>query len=268
MSAAHAGRIAPDAEVITTRAKITHESTAKLLLDADIVFGCTDDNAGRLVLSRIASYLLTPVVDCGVLLSSGPGGQLIGIDGRVTVLAPGDACLVCRNRIDLRRAAAEMLDPDEHRQLAEEGYAPGLLEPEPAVVTFTTQVASTPYASCLRDSFTTVLSPCLPKYCSERMSARFPQTTRILARVTIAIRGAQAWPWRHGTVPRANMAVWDKLSAWWRSLQVPWRRWRIIDQLDAGDEVPERLPNRGVVLVGPPGESSMGRLRLPMPFRA
>ena len=57
MSAAHAGRI-------------THESTAKLLLDADIVFGCTDDNAGRLVLSRIASYLLTPVVDCGVLLSS------------------------------------------------------------------------------------------------------------------------------------------------------------------------------------------------------
>ena len=143
VSAAHAGRIAPDAEVMTTRAKITHESTAKLLLDADIVFGCTDDNAGRLVLSRIASYLLTPVVDCGVLLSSGPGGQLIGIDGRVTVLAPGDACLVCRNRIDLRRAAAEMLDPDEHRQLAEEGYAPGLLEPEPAVVTFTTQVAST-----------------------------------------------------------------------------------------------------------------------------
>ena len=48
------------------------------------------------------------------------------------------------------------------------------------------------------------------------------------------------------------MAVWDRLSVWWRSLQVPWRRWRIIDQFDAGDEVPERLPNRGVALVGPP----------------
>ena len=142
VSAAHAGRIAPDAEVTTTRAKITHESTAKMLLDADIVFGCTDDNAGRLVLSRIASYLLTPVVDCGVLLSSGPGGQLIGIDGRVTVLAPGAACLVCRNRIDLRRAAAELLAPDEYRRLADEGYAPALLEPEPAVVAFTTHVAS------------------------------------------------------------------------------------------------------------------------------
>ena len=142
VSAAHAARIAPDAEVITTQSKITLESTARLLLDADIVFGCTDDNAGRLVLSRVASYLLTPVIDCGVLLSSGPGGQLIGIDGRVTVLAPGAACLVCRDRIDLRRAAAEMLAPDEHRRLADEGYAPALLDPEPAVVAFTTQVAS------------------------------------------------------------------------------------------------------------------------------
>ena len=142
VSAAHVGRIAPDAEVATVQAKITLEATAKLLLDADIVFGCTDDNAGRLVLSRIASYLLTPVIDCGVLLSSGCGGQLVGIDGRVTLLAPGAACLVCRDRIDLRRAAAEMLAPDEYRRLADEGYAPALPGTEPAVVTFTTQVAA------------------------------------------------------------------------------------------------------------------------------
>ena len=140
--AAYVGRIAPDAEVVATQAKITLEDTAKLLLDADVVFGCTDDNAGRLVLSRIASYLLTPVIDCGVLLSSGSGGRLEGIYGRVTVLAPGSGCLVCRNRIDLRRAAAEMLPPDEHRRLADEGYAPALPGTEPAVVSFTTQVAA------------------------------------------------------------------------------------------------------------------------------
>ena len=142
VSAIHAQRIAPDAEVTTTQDTITVQATAKLLLDADVIFGCTDDNSGRLVLSRIASYLLTPVIDCGVLLSSGCGGQLDGIYGRVTVLAPGAACLVCRNRIDLQRAAAEMLPPDEHRRLAEEGYAPGLPGIEPAVVTFTTQVAA------------------------------------------------------------------------------------------------------------------------------
>ena len=140
--AAHVRQIAPDAEVVTTQAKSTLESVARQLLDADIVFGCTDDNAGRLVLSRISSYLLTPVIDCGVLLTSGPGGQLIGIDGRVTVLAPGAACLVCRNRIDLQQAAAEVLASDDHSQLVKEGYAPALLDPQPAVVTYTTQVAS------------------------------------------------------------------------------------------------------------------------------
>ena len=142
VSAAHMGRIAPDAKVIATQDKITMEATAKLLLDADVVFGCTDDNAGRLVLSRIASYLLTPVIDCGVLLSSGGGGQIDGIYGRVTMLVPGAACLVCRNRIDLQRAAAEMLAPEEHRRLAGEGYAPALVGVEPAVVAFTPQVAA------------------------------------------------------------------------------------------------------------------------------
>ena len=143
VSAAHVKRIAPDATVITSQTSITLQSTAKLLLDADIIFGCTDDNAGRLILSRIASYLLTPVIDCGVLLSSGPGGELVGIDGRVTVIAPGTACLVCRNRIDIQRAAAEMLSRDEYRRLEEEGYAPALPGVEPAVVTYTTQVGAT-----------------------------------------------------------------------------------------------------------------------------
>ena len=138
----HVARIAPDAEVVAAQGKVTVEATAQLLLDADVVFGCTDDNAGRLVLSRVASYLLTPVIDCGVLLSSDGSGQIDGIYGRVTILAPGTACLVCRNRIDLQRAAAEMLTPDEHRRLADEGYAPTLAGVEPAVVAFTTQVAA------------------------------------------------------------------------------------------------------------------------------
>ena len=149
VSAAHVERIAPDAEVITTQAPITVETAAKQLLDADVVFGCTDDNAGRLVLSRIATYLLTPVIDCGVLLSSGRGGRIDGIYGRVTLLVPGAACLVCRNRIDLQRAAAEMLPPDEHQRLGEEGYAPALAGVEPAVVTFTTQVAATAVSELL-----------------------------------------------------------------------------------------------------------------------
>ena len=139
----HIHRIAPDAHVTSIASTITNETTARRLIEADVVFGCTDDNAGRLVLSRLATYFLTPVIDCGVLISSSDAGLIEGIYGRVTLLYPGAACLVCRNRIDLKRAAAETMTPEEHGRLVGEGYAPALGGVEPAVVAFTTQVAAT-----------------------------------------------------------------------------------------------------------------------------
>lgn len=147
--ARHLTRIAPTVQCERLQSMITLEPAARHLISCDIVFGCTDDNAGRLVLSRLASYLLIPVIDCGVLLSSTGGGELTGIDGRVTVLCPGQACLVCRGRIDLARAAAELLTPDERVRREDEGYAPALALTEPAVVTFTTLVAATAISELL-----------------------------------------------------------------------------------------------------------------------
>lgn len=40
------------------------------------------------------------------------------------------------------------------------------------------------------------------------------------------------------------------LVRWWRSLALPWRRWRVVAHVTAGDEIPDRIPRRGVVLVG------------------
>jgi molybdopterin/thiamine biosynthesis adenylyltransferase len=138
----HLKRIAPDARVAANETMITVERTARTLADADLIFGCTDDNAGRLVLSRLSTFLLTPVIDCGVLLDSGEGGRLQGIYGRVTVLHPGAACLVCRKRINLERARTELLTPEERVRLQNEGYAPALGGVEPAVVVYTTMVAA------------------------------------------------------------------------------------------------------------------------------
>jgi molybdopterin/thiamine biosynthesis adenylyltransferase len=138
----HLERIAPDLRCEALVSRITVEVTARRLVGPDLIFGCTDDNAGRLVLSRAANYLLTPVIDVGVLLSSDDAGRLVGIDGRVTILRPGVACLVCRERIDLTRAAIEQLAAEEQQRLRAEGYAPALPGVEPAVVAFTTAVAA------------------------------------------------------------------------------------------------------------------------------
>ena len=140
--AANLGRIAPDTECDIVTSMITMEPVALRLSDCDIVFGCTDDNAGRLVLSRLSTYLLVPVIDCGVLLTADANDALAGIDARVTTLVPGQACLVCRSRIDLARAAAELLTPEERHRREDEGYAPALGRVEPAVVAYTTLVAA------------------------------------------------------------------------------------------------------------------------------
>jgi len=135
-------RINPSANVERIKSSVSVESVARSLCDCDVLFGCTDDNAGRLVLSRLATYFIIPVIDCGVLLSARDGFQVAGIDGRITTLVPGQACLVCRGRIDLRRAAAEALTPQERKRRADEGYAPALGGVEPAVVSFTTATAA------------------------------------------------------------------------------------------------------------------------------
>ena len=46
------------------------------------------------------------------------------------------------------------------------------------------------------------------------------------------------------------MARMKGLIVWWQSLALPWRAWRIVGKVEAGDEVGECLPYRGVVLVG------------------
>jgi len=138
----HLQSINPTLQIARIKSTVSVEAVARSMCDCDVLFGCTDDNAGRLVLSRLATYLIVPVIDCGVLLSAEGLAQITGIDGRVTTLVPGQGCLVCRGRIDLRRAAAEVLTPDERRRRADEGYAPALGGVEPAVVTFTTSVAA------------------------------------------------------------------------------------------------------------------------------
>jgi molybdopterin/thiamine biosynthesis adenylyltransferase len=146
--AEHVATIAPEVQVDYEPSRITEVAIAQAATGCDLLFGCTDDQAGRMVISRLSSYYLLPVIDCGVLLSS-DRGQLLGIDGRVTILAPGYACLLCRGRIDIARAMAEQLSPDERASRAAEGYAPELGGIEPAVVSYTSLVASLAVAELL-----------------------------------------------------------------------------------------------------------------------
>jgi molybdopterin/thiamine biosynthesis adenylyltransferase len=139
----HLESIHPDVRTTRIYGAVVSEAVARELASVDIAFGCTDDNAGRLRLSRLPYYHLVPLIDCGVQVPADDRNTITGIFGRVTTVYPGASCLICRDNIDLGLAEAEVRSVEEQRQLEKEGYAPALPGVEPAVVAFTTLVAAT-----------------------------------------------------------------------------------------------------------------------------
>ena len=142
--AAWGNAIGVGTKVIPYSEHITCETVAKTLRDVDIVFGCTDDQWGRSILNELAIRYLIPVIDIGVKIPS-KEGRILSVSGRVTVLAPGNACLFCRERISPAGIKAESdnaANPAEAAALRREGYAPELEEPDPSVIPFTAAMAS------------------------------------------------------------------------------------------------------------------------------
>jgi molybdopterin/thiamine biosynthesis adenylyltransferase len=141
VAAANANRIGLRTSVKTYGGRVTDRETARVLRSCDIVFGCTDDHAGRAILSRLAYWYLIPLIDVGVMISA-DNGLATGVDVRITTVLPGAPCLLCRHRIDPQRAREELLEPEERQRLADEGYAQGLGEADPSVVSYTSLAAS------------------------------------------------------------------------------------------------------------------------------
>lgn len=134
-------------EIVTFDNWIGAEECRDALKSMDLIFGCTDDHDGRLLLNRLAYYYLIPVIDIGLALrvAKRHGISCLEADGRVTVLEPGSACLVCRRVVNASIAAEEALrrtDPDEYDRRKAEAYVRGEGNPSPAVISFTTSVAT------------------------------------------------------------------------------------------------------------------------------
>jgi molybdopterin/thiamine biosynthesis adenylyltransferase len=145
---AHLDQIDLGGTVIAYASHVTREETARRLRDCDVVMGCTDKELPRAILTQLAIKYHLPVLDMGVLIDS-QEGLIRGVFGRVTTLMPGEACLFCRGRISPEQIRVEALSKEERAAQAREGYAPELEEPAPAVIAFTSSVASTAVAELL-----------------------------------------------------------------------------------------------------------------------
>lgn len=133
-------------QVVTYQSWIDDPRCRDALKSCDLVFGCTDDHSGRVILNRFAYYYLTPVIDMGLAIevSHEDPPEIKSLDGRVTVLFPSHTCLLCRDIVNPVIAREESLkrdNPAEYERQKLEAYVLGEGNPNPAVVTFTTDVA-------------------------------------------------------------------------------------------------------------------------------
>jgi molybdopterin/thiamine biosynthesis adenylyltransferase len=139
-----ARRVGLGTELVAVPRFITFESTARQLRECDVLFGCTDDEWGRSILTRMPVYYYIPVFDMGVRIDSSEG-RVRSVQGRVTTLIPGEACLFCRGRLSPENIAAEVVEatnPAAAAMMRGEGYIPELPGRAPAVISFTTAVAA------------------------------------------------------------------------------------------------------------------------------
>lgn len=134
-------------KVSTVKDWVSSLESIEHLKSSDVIFGCTDDHAGRILLNRFAYFYLVPVIDMGLVISvtkSNPP-KIQDLQGRISYLFPGSDCLITKGIINQDNAIAENLlrnNPKTYEGLKKEAYVVGEGNPAPSVVTFTTQIAA------------------------------------------------------------------------------------------------------------------------------
>lgn len=139
-------RLGMDTTVLRYALPVDDPACREVLVSCDLIFGCTDDHLGRNLLNKLAHFYYIPTIDMGLSIEPAPSGiGYSAFDGRVTVVQPGYPCQICRKLIEPAIMLAESqrrTDPATYRERVRAGYIVGLADPNPVVVTFTTELAS------------------------------------------------------------------------------------------------------------------------------
>lgn len=125
--------------IVPIRADVTKRGVGRRLVDADLIFCCTDSHASRDQLNRIAYKYMIPVIDMGVVIQKNEGTPLF-YGAQATMLAPGLPCLWCMDRLDAKRIRHELMTPEQRQ--ADPYFANANAVKQPAVISLTSTAAS------------------------------------------------------------------------------------------------------------------------------
>lgn len=128
--------------VVEISERLDNATTGEKLKDCDMIFSCLDDtNFTRLILNQLSLFYYIPLIDMGIAFDS-RNEVLHDVLGRIDILTPDRACLLCRDVIDMDACASEMMSPEEYNRQLKIGYAKELKDDNVQSVTYNTMIAS------------------------------------------------------------------------------------------------------------------------------
>jgi hypothetical protein len=131
-------RINPEIKTMPISGNVIMNKDALHLLSCDFLFCCTDSHGSRAVINQLAYQFMIPTIDVGVRVQA--RDQIVeSITGRIQMLAPGLPCLVCHDLLDPEEVRRDLLSPEAR---SSDPYIVGAVEPQPAVISLNSTVAS------------------------------------------------------------------------------------------------------------------------------
>lgn len=127
-------------EIVAICTDIVKEDTTANLVDADIIFGCTDNLSSRSILNDVSVQYYIPLIDVGCRITN-KGNTVDQILAKVQLVTPVHACLWCSGTLNGKIILQESLSEDEKESLSKEGYYDNI-EKQPSIISLTTLAAS------------------------------------------------------------------------------------------------------------------------------
>lgn len=136
-------QINPHCAVMPYPLKVQNPDLLRELVGVDVIICTTDDHTSRAFLNQICQQYYIPILDLGVQFVVSPDdGKIVNEIGKINLVLPGTACLLCTNHVDPERVRYENLPDDQKERLVAEGYIRGVVESQPSMMMFNMEVVA------------------------------------------------------------------------------------------------------------------------------
>jgi molybdopterin/thiamine biosynthesis adenylyltransferase len=111
--------INPKIVVTALKMNANSEEALKHIVECDMIFGCTDSQVGKVLISNISLRYLIPAIHVNVAMETAKG-RLQAEIAQVIRYGPGLPCVYCRNLVNIAMLAQELMSEQERESRKQE----------------------------------------------------------------------------------------------------------------------------------------------------